>query len=141
LLWVSYYVRFVFPLLFVVAVARTYARVRQLPFSTNNPSGRDQHDRRLILVFLGAALWAVRGSFYSGDPVHLAWPLENGTYYVGQGGGSSLVNYQYSHRSGNTSEPHLHIHAERVTTDTGDGDGVPMLFDGRFAVRNTIFSN
>ncbi|MDN4525996.1 M23 family metallopeptidase [Fictibacillus fluitans] len=35
--------------------------------------------------------------------------------------------------SGNTSEPHLHIHAER------DGNGVPITFNGRFAKRNSLF--
>ncbi|HYI09884.1 MAG TPA: M23 family metallopeptidase [Thermoanaerobaculia bacterium] len=34
--------------------------------------------------------------------------------------------------SGNTSEPHLHIHAERA------GAGVPARFDGRWLVRNAI---
>jgi hypothetical protein len=34
--------------------------------------------------------------------------------------------------SGNTSEPHLHIHAER------DGVGVPITFDGRFLLRNHV---
>ncbi|MFZ4453575.1 M23 family metallopeptidase [Salibacterium aidingense] len=34
--------------------------------------------------------------------------------------------------SGNTTEPHLHIHAER------DGEGVPMLFNERFLVRNDL---
>lgn len=34
--------------------------------------------------------------------------------------------------SGNTSEPHLHIHAEK------DGEGVPIEFNGRFLVRNHI---
>jgi hypothetical protein len=34
--------------------------------------------------------------------------------------------------SGNTSEPHLHIHAEL------DGVGVPVTFDGKFLVRNSI---
>ncbi|GAA5345994.1 M23 family metallopeptidase [Planifilum fimeticola] len=34
--------------------------------------------------------------------------------------------------SGNTSEPHLHIHAER------NGAGVPLRFDGRFLVRNAL---
>ncbi|MBT2214689.1 peptidoglycan DD-metalloendopeptidase family protein [Virgibacillus dakarensis] len=34
--------------------------------------------------------------------------------------------------SGNTSEPHLHIHAER------DGQGVPIEFDGRFLLRNSL---
>lgn len=34
--------------------------------------------------------------------------------------------------SGNTSEPHLHIHAER------NGKGVPIEFGGRFLVRNSL---
>lgn len=34
--------------------------------------------------------------------------------------------------SGNTSEPHLHIHAERA------GEGVPLTIDGRFLVRNAL---
>lgn len=42
--------------------------------------------------------------------------------------------------SGNTSEPHLHIHATRNSTQPNllDGDPVPVLFDGRFLVRNDI---
>lgn len=40
--------------------------------------------------------------------------------------------------SGNTTEPHLHIHS--VLKDTGDflfaGKGVPMRFKGRFLIRN-----
>ncbi len=42
--------------------------------------------------------------------------------------------------SGNTSEPHLHIHA--VLNHTGDflfkGEGVPITFDQRFFVRNDL---
>ena len=34
--------------------------------------------------------------------------------------------------SGNSSEPHLHIHATR------DGKGVPLTFNGRFLVRNSL---
>ncbi len=34
--------------------------------------------------------------------------------------------------SGNTSEPHLHIHAEK------DGEGIPIVFDERFVVRNSV---
>ncbi len=37
--------------------------------------------------------------------------------------------------SGNTTEPHLHIHAVDPSTDTG----VPMRFDGRYPVRNSVF--
>lgn len=42
--------------------------------------------------------------------------------------------------TGNTSEPHLHVHA--VLTGTGaalnGGEGVPITFDGRFLVRNSL---
>ena len=43
--------------------------------------------------------------------------------------------------SGNTSEPHLHIHAERGG-EPGvilDGEAVPITIDGRFLVRNSVF--
>lgn len=42
--------------------------------------------------------------------------------------------------TGNTTEPHLHIHA--VGAQSGDistGEGVPIAFDGRFPVRNDTF--
>jgi hypothetical protein len=35
--------------------------------------------------------------------------------------------------SGNTTEPHLHVHAVRRDS----GEAVPMMFDGRFLVRNS----
>jgi hypothetical protein len=40
--------------------------------------------------------------------------------------------------SGNTSEPHLHVHAVRPRGDGGGGRPVPILVDGTFPVRNTI---
>ena len=43
--------------------------------------------------------------------------------------------------SGNTSQPHLHIHAERGGAEGVilDGFGVPMTFYNRFLVRNNLF--
>jgi len=45
--------------------------------------------------------------------------------------------------SGNTSEPHLHIHA--LVNQSGDilfsGQGIPMKFNGRFLIRNDVFSH
>ena len=34
--------------------------------------------------------------------------------------------------SGNTSEPHLHMHAQK------ESQGVPITFNGKFLVRNTV---
>jgi len=45
--------------------------------------------------------------------------------------------------SGNTSEPHLHIHAKRGGDPKSmlDGAGVPMRFGGRWLTRNSIMRN
>lgn len=40
--------------------------------------------------------------------------------------------------SGNTSEPHLHVHAERGPYSGESKPGVPMRFGGRFLVRNSL---
>ncbi len=40
--------------------------------------------------------------------------------------------------SGNTSEPHLHIHAVRGGRGLFEGKGVPLTFRGRFLVRNDL---
>jgi len=43
--------------------------------------------------------------------------------------------------SGKTSQPHLHIHAERGGTpgEILNGSGVPITFNERFLVRNSLF--
>lgn len=45
--------------------------------------------------------------------------------------------------SGNTSEPHLHIHAKRGGKPESmlDGEGVPMRFGGRWLIRNSVVRN
>ncbi len=42
--------------------------------------------------------------------------------------------------SGNTTEPHLHIHCATIVGDdfTGGGTGIPLWFGGRFLKRNSI---
>jgi len=44
--------------------------------------------------------------------------------------------------SGNTTQPHLHIHVERggAPGEILDGRGVPATFNGRFLVRNSVFT-
>jgi hypothetical protein len=47
--------------------------------------------------------------------------------------------------SGNTSEPHLHIHAVRIEGEVSPerllrfGDPIPLLIEGRFLIRNNTF--
>jgi hypothetical protein len=41
--------------------------------------------------------------------------------------------------SGNTTQPHLHIHAVRPGEDMLKGRGVPITLDGDFPTRNSLF--
>ena len=45
--------------------------------------------------------------------------------------------------SGNTSEPHLHIHAELgpYQGERSDNPGIAMTFEGQFLVRNSTLLN
>ena len=45
--------------------------------------------------------------------------------------------------SGNTTQPHLHLHAEwgGEPGKIFDGEGVPMKLGGRFLVRNSLFNS
>jgi hypothetical protein len=70
--------------------------------------------------------------------------LQNGSVSVQPG--SSVSSGDIVGRvgnSGNTSEPHLHVHAVRGGSDNTASTGipVPILFDGTFAVRNTILGD
>jgi hypothetical protein len=246
----SYYLRLVIPIVLIALASTSYLRSRKL-------SGRDRKPKTSdvvigIAVFAFSAVWvgfALRGYSTPGGAVALEYPLRNGTYYVGGGGNSRLINNHqavesqkfaldiarlnlsgnrawppmpgnlddytifgdtvYSPcagevlvavdslpdlvppdrdevnlagnhvvvgchdvkvllahlmsgsipvsegwevaagdvvgqvgNSGNTSEPHLHIHAEKSGRDAKilAGEGVPITFDGRFLVRNSLFS-
>ena len=248
--WLSYYLRYIFPLLFVIVAIGSYRRVAAQPFFAQSGKARWwNHSSALLtlLIFAGFLAWTLLGYVYADEPVRLAFPLQNGWYYVGQGGNSTRLNYHNSNQaqqyaldivalnalgirawgiypntleryvvygatihspcdgtvaaavdglpdqippqadrehlagnhvvlscqgvnvllahmqngsvrveagdpvltgetlgrvgnSGNTSEPHLHIHAVRGdSVDVLEGEGVPILLDGRFAVRNTTF--
>ena len=248
--WFSVFLRWAYLVLFLAAAVFSYRRARSLPFFSGTGwrrLGGAWSELFTLAVFLAFMLLALRGLFYSAEPVRLAAPLRDGWYYVGQGGNSTLLNYHNSHpsqkyaldivalnaagfrarglypsdagryvifghtvyapcegevlaavdglpdfsppetdtvnvagnhvviacrgaevilahlqhgslqvqagetvaegqpigragNSGNTSEPHLHIHAVREGTGGPlEGEGMPMLFDGRFLVRNATF--
>lgn len=248
--WFSIYLRYVPVLLFAATAIIGYRRIRERPLFVGL-KGKQWLGTGLAaletLVAVAIVVLSVVGQFYPEEPVRLSFPLQDGTYYVGQGGNSVVVNYHHpveaqafaadvtelddlgvraggfypqdreqyaifgepvyspcdgtvtssvdslpgadppqrdadnpagnhvmiackgvsvllAHfqrdsvtveegqtvtageqvgrvgNSGNTTEPHLHIHAVRGRPDgVLEGDGVPMLFDGTFPVRNTTF--
>lgn len=248
--WVSYYLRYLFLLLFVFAAYRSYRRVQARPFFVESAAKTLQNNWLTsleVLLIAGLLVFAARGFFYSQEPVSLEFPLQEGRYYVGQGGNSLILNAHHPVRaqqfavdikeiysagiraegiypqnlaayaifgetiyspcsgpviaaadglpdnippetdrehlagnhvvlqcagarvllahmqngsvlvqagdqvsagqplgrvgnSGNTTEPHLHIHAVPAGAESVmQGRGLPLLLDGRFPVRNTVF--
>jgi hypothetical protein len=97
---VGYYLRFLLPALFVIAVAAGYVGARRVPWLVD---GRPGAATSLIssvvsvMLFGGLLVYALRGFCYDGAPVRLSSPLRDGAFYVGQGGNSPLINYHNTH--------------------------------------------
>jgi murein DD-endopeptidase MepM/ murein hydrolase activator NlpD len=93
----SLYLRYVFAVLYIAAVAKSFFAVKDLPFLARNdakPKWIPYAAPVILLVFFAAFLgWAVRGYFYSEPAVELQLPLRNGWFYVGQGGNGIGINY------------------------------------------------
>lgn len=247
----SYYLRILILPVFAVASWFAYRRTgfETAPANRRSPRRSNAFNVVLIVAFLWLNVTVLRGFGYEGDAVDLAYPLRDGTFYVGGGGTSRWINNHnafppqdfavdivrlnglgnratigspsdlasyaifgmpiYSPcrgsvvtavdghadqippnkdtaniagnhvvvlchdveillahmmdgsllvaegaevaegqelgavgNSGNTSQPHLHVHAERggASGRILDGVGVPMTFEGRFLVRNSLFT-
>ncbi|MHC8515845.1 M23 family metallopeptidase [Sporosarcina sp. ITBMC105] len=242
--WIGYYIRYLLVILLVVALFLSWKKVNALPFRENYTMKRTNTMglNIVLIVFFGAITVSSIFSYSVKDKaIELAFPMHEGTYYVGHGGNHTSMNYHHAYddqkyaldivklnkigtranglqpkeltkyeifgdellspcngkvsevrdglqdmtppkmdrehpegnfvalfceqhdatiymahmkegsvavakgdtvttgqllgkvgNSGNTSEPHLHIHAEL------DGKGVPLTFDGRFLVRNQL---
>ena len=98
----------------IVAAVDAFPDASRISLDTKNPAGNHVvvrcGDIDITLAHLGRGSVAVR----AGAIVKRGTPLGR----VGN--------------SGNSTEPHLHIHAER------NGAGVPLRFDGRWLVRNSV---
>jgi peptidase M23-like protein len=250
--FVPYPLRYVWPLAFLAAAVRSFVRLRREQEQGQEPGKRPSIPRLSVFWHgLGALLFGiqavngVRGYFYPGPALDLAFPLREGVYVVGHGGSQRIVNYHnvsasqryalditalnalglrslgfepkaldryaiFGHtlhspcdgtvrsvvndrpdhippdhdpeqpagnhveieadgiriylahlqrgsirvkqgdrvkrgdplgkvgNSGNTSEPHLHIHAVRGGQSLFEGEGIPLTFNGRFLVRNDL---
>lgn len=256
--YISYYVRYIWPVLFAGAVGFSFTEVKRLPFFVEKGTGTWVMGGLVIALLIYWIRLALRSRQFDGEPVRLAFPLAGGTYAVMEGGngerggivnnhcGSSFqqgsqanISMKYAvdiiklhdvgtavrgilprrleayaifretllspcdgkvvkvidrwpdeipfggdhpyhignlvvirhqdihilmghlqqgsilveegaeiHRgqplarignSGWSQWPHLHIQAMKATPDVWDGEGVPILFDGTFPVRNDLF--
>ena len=93
--FLSAYARFLFPTIFVFALATRIPGIGQLPLlATADTVGRIKTALKaglLVAVMLLDGV-AIRGHFSPGEAVELSFPLTNGTYSVLQGGNSPVTN-------------------------------------------------
>lgn len=117
----SRYLRFVPALLFAGAVLVSYRRVRARPFFAGREkwlsTGWAAAEALMALVIVAFTL---AGFTYAPDPVRLSFPLQDGTYYVGQGGSSFWLNYHHTNE------------AQAYALDVVELNGLGMRADGIF---------
>ncbi|WP_050615265.1 M23 family metallopeptidase [Bacillus testis] len=94
--WLSYYLRYVWMILMIAAIYRSWKKGRVLPFRIKYRRGQKWSlgIYVILLLFLGLNnVWAFSGFTTDDSPIELGFPLKDGTYYVGQGGNSVQINY------------------------------------------------
>src|SRR5690625_1997920 len=96
-----YGLRYVFIVVVVVVLALAFSRYQRL--RERIPPGRFGHwpvmlNVALIIVFTWQIVGATVGRTVEEPHVELAFPLQHGTYYVGQGGSTVSVNYHAAYK-------------------------------------------
>ncbi|MFC0300209.1 peptidoglycan DD-metalloendopeptidase family protein [Virgibacillus soli] len=92
----GYYIRYVLVVLLVIAIVFSWLRVKSLP---NRLSTEKLLGFRNIFIYLAISVFLFGGfsilmSFTDRHhPLHLTFPLQDGTYYIGQGGNTGFLNH------------------------------------------------
>jgi hypothetical protein len=100
--WASYYLRYIWLMLYVLVVVISFGRMRGTPFFASDGRrrwlGLASHIFTLLIAILLAG-FALRGRFTSQQSVRLELPFDEGRYYVAQGGNTLVLNYAANSRS------------------------------------------
>lgn len=88
------------PAAFVVAAGLSYLRVRGRPWNaSSSPLRAHGFTAAMAVFFLALTARALSGYGYQETAVELAFPFTAGTYYVGQGGGTTSINDHHGNQS------------------------------------------
>ncbi len=97
----GFYLRYVWPVLFVLAGKSSYSKIRGLPSFTKMHAGNwilAGSESALSILFVYLTAGAVGAYSYDTKPVDLSFPFKNGVYspyWGGNGKASPLMNYHY----------------------------------------------
>ena len=94
--WLSYYLRFLLLIVFVIAAYKSFIKAKSLPVYP--PKTFKNYLELGISAFVAMLFIAsLRGYFFTGSSIDLSFPLKNGVYYVAHGGNSPIINYHNTH--------------------------------------------
>ncbi|HLR71047.1 MAG TPA: M23 family metallopeptidase [Pseudogracilibacillus sp.] len=94
--WVGYYIRFLWPLIFLFALYFSWKKTKELPFVTTYTGGQKFTIAIyivLIFVFGSYNIGPIKSYTVHEEAIDLKFPMKDGTYYVGQGGNHVSMNY------------------------------------------------
>lgn len=94
--WISYYLRFLWPILLLASLYVSWKKTRHLPMKikfTDNQKITVGVYIVLILIFGFYNIGTIKSYTVNEEAIELTFPLKNGTYYVGQGGNHAQMNY------------------------------------------------
>lgn len=94
--WMGYYIRFIWIILSAIAIYRSWIHVKGMPFRSLADSKKKLTIGLEILIMLVFATYNVfifSSYTVQDDGIELSFPLQDGTYYVGQGGSHVFMNY------------------------------------------------
>lgn len=94
--WVGIYLKYVWVLLLIPAIYLSWKNTKSLPFRTK--LNRSQKFSRgfnivLLLIFGLYTTSSVSGYSTEDEPIDLAFPLKDGSYYIAHGGSATQINY------------------------------------------------
>ena len=88
------------PIVFLVSALLAYTRVRHRPWSGSTSIMRTHgFTAAMAVFFLALTARALSGYGYQETAVELEFPFATGTYYIGQGGSATAINYHHTDRS------------------------------------------
>lgn len=97
--YITYFLRYLWPILFASAIGFSFPEVKVLPFFVEKGTGTWVMGGLVIALLIYWISLALRSRKYEGIPIALTFPLKNGTYAVlegGNGASGGMMNYHYS---------------------------------------------
>ena len=98
--WVGYYFRYLLLAILILVVIVSWRKVRGLPFKityTRSQKFSLSFTALLIAVFSVYNILVFTSYSTDDEAIELSFPLKEGTYYIGQGGNHTQMNYHHAY--------------------------------------------